>query len=582
VAFVLRTVSRSAEGREIVRSARVEGDRLTIGRDPASGVHLTDLAVALRHAAVQRIGGLLEIRADEGLAVEVDGRKRAAGTIELAAGGEIRIASHLLRFPPGDPAGDDVTVEIGRIEAEPETPADAERLFTLAPVLPGKRGLAWTFLLLILAVGLAWPIKTYFDRRERAETFAKFHADRIWSTGSLSAAHADLGDKCTACHVKPFEAVRDAACKTCHTGIHDHADPFRLARAQPDLTRWQRVELAFKETFDIPPGRCVDCHTEHEGATKMPATAQRFCADCHGGLKAKLPDTALADAGDFGRAHPEFQPVLVAGWQGPRPQLRRVSLARKPLEASNLRFPHALHVSKASGVAQMGRRLGFGEALECSDCHVAEGPRFKPVDMEADCAMCHSLVLGRSGGTLRNLSHGDPARAIAELRAFHTGGGARAPPSMSPFARRRPGAAAEAEARTDFARGSGVNADTAVRGAFSPGGVCWDCHQVVPAARGTLAYGIRPVSFPARYLRKGWFDHRAHEKESCTSCHGAEKSNAAADLLIPGLASCRTCHGGEGSSAKVPSSCAMCHDYHVDPGPPSRSVRKVAARGRGS
>ena len=47
MAFLLRQISHSADGREIVRPSRVEGDRLTIGRDPGCDVHLTDLAVAL-------------------------------------------------------------------------------------------------------------------------------------------------------------------------------------------------------------------------------------------------------------------------------------------------------------------------------------------------------------------------------------------------------------------------------------------------------------------------------------------------------------------------------------------------------
>ena len=69
------------------------------------------------------------------------------------------------------------------------------------------------------------------------------------AAGSLSQAHAGLSDKCTACHVKPFEAVRDTACKACHTAVHDHADPFRLARARPDLSRWRRIELAFESGY---------------------------------------------------------------------------------------------------------------------------------------------------------------------------------------------------------------------------------------------------------------------------------------------------------------------------------------------
>lgn len=578
MAFVLRTVSHSAEGREIVRTRRVEGERLTIGRDPQCDVHLTDLAVALRHAAVEKAGGLLRLAVEPGLSVELNGRKSTAGAIDLASGGDIVLGAHALRFMPTAAGSDEIAVAVERItEGEVKLDKSAERLFTLASVLPGKRVMAWLLALLVLGVALGWPIKAWYDRQQRTETYARFHADELWSSGSLSQAHAGLKDQCTACHVKPFEAVRDTACKACHTAVHDHGDPFRLARARPDLSRWRRIELAFKERFDLPPGRCVECHTEHEGRQAMPATAQRFCADCHGALKSKLPDTKLADAGDFGRSHPDFQPVLIAGWSGERPLLQRAALAQRPREESGLKFPHAMHLSTTNGVAQMARRLGgsygFGQALECKDCHdpSPDGARFQPVSMEEDCAMCHDLAFDRVGGTLRTLRHGQPAQVVADLRDFYRGRAAPLPSVLAPAARRRPGDSPDLRNRIQFARGPG-SAERAIRSVFSPGGACFDCHRV--EARGGLDFRIHPVAFPVRYLHKGWFDHRAHATRSCSSCHAAERSNAAADLLLPDLTSCRTCHGGEGSSKPVPSSCAMCHDYHMDAGAPSMLIRQ--------
>jgi predicted CXXCH cytochrome family protein len=580
MAFLIRSVSHSAEGREIVRNRRVEGDRLTVGRDPACDVHLTDLAAALRHAAVEREPGRLRVFVEAGLSVEINGRKSSGGAIELGTGGELLIAGHALRFMPAPAGSEEIAVTVERVgESEVKLDKSAERLFTLAPVMPGKRALAWLLALLVLGVGLAWPLKAWYDRQQRAETFARFHADEIWSSGSLSQAHAGLKSNCTACHVKPFEAVRDTACKTCHISVHDHGDPFRLARARPDLGRWRRIELAFKERFDIPPGRCVECHTEHEGKQAMPVAAQRFCADCHGDLRKRLPDTKLPDAGDFGRSHPEFRPVLIAGWSGTQPLLRRFSLDSAPSERSGLKFPHAMHLSGTNGVAQMARRLsgshGFGSALECKDCHdpAPDGARFQPVDMEQDCAMCHDLAFDRSGGTLRTLRHGEPAQVVAELRDFYRGRSAPRPSVLAPAARRRPGDAPDLHNRIQFARGPG-SAERAIRGVFSEGGACYDCHQVEAPPPGSLNFRIRPVAFPLRYLHKGWFDHRAHATQSCSSCHAAERSNAASDLLIPNVTSCRTCHGGEGSSKPVQSSCAMCHDYHMDAGAPSMTIRR--------
>ncbi len=190
--------------------------------------------------------------------------------------------------------------------------------------------------------------------------------------------------------------------------------------------------------------------------------------------------------------------------------------------------------------------------------------------------MCHSLEFERAGGVIRTLRHGEPEQVVADLRDFYRGNAVPPPVNFGGMARRRPGDVMEARTRIQFARGAGnpARADRAIRAVFSPGGACYDCHQVQAPAGGSLNFKIRPVAFPVRYMHKGWFDHKPHEQEKCESCHKANTSNNAADLLLPDLASCRTCHGGENSRADVPSSCAMCHDYHMDSGTPSMLIRQ--------
>jgi hypothetical protein len=583
VTFLLRTVSTGAEGREIVRTARVEGDRLTIGRDPECDVRLTDLAVALRHSEISRAGDRLLIGVESGLTVELNGRRVASGSIPLAAGGDIRIGSHLLRFLPTQAGSDEVQVGVERVtEGEAKLDRGAERLFSLASIMPGKRPMAWALALLVLAICVAWPIKTFHDRQQRAERFAHFQADELWSAGHLSVPHARLQHDCSACHVKPFESVRDGACLACHNAIHGHADPFRLARAQPDLTRWGAFQLRVKQALNLPPGRCIDCHTEHQGAKEMPRTPQRFCSDCHRDLAARLADTKLGDASDFADLHPDFRPAVITGWKGERPILERVSAGRAR-EDNGLKFPHALHLLRTGGAAQMARRLGLGSSLECASCHRAEpgGPRFRPVEMERDCAMCHSLAFTRVNGTVRTLRHGDPAQVVAQLTDFYGSRTAPRPPSIAPDARRAPGAAQALGEREQFARGAHApGAQAAIRATFSRGGACYDCHGVEPPPPGLLAYRIHPVAFPERYVRHGWFDHRAHAAQSCSGCHAAAKSSSASDVLLPGIATCRGCHGGERTAKPVASSCAMCHDYHVGKGAPAMIVRQ-RVRGEG-
>lgn len=587
MAFLLRQISQSAEGREIVRSFRFDDDLLRVGRDPTSDIKLTDLAVALHHAVIERVSaGQLGVSASAGLRLELNGSSVAFGNIDLAQGGDIRIASHLLRIMPMPAGAEDVEIVLERV-AEGGTKLDSsdDARFSLGSVMPTKRAGAWALVLLVLALFLAWPIKSFYDgrrvddARESAETF---HADTMWTSGKLSQAHAGLENNCTACHTRPFVAVRDQSCLACHAQIHDHADPFRLAGAVPDLGAWGRFQLAFKETFNLPAGRCVDCHKEHEGDQAMPVTAQRFCSDCHADLDARLGDTRLGDASDFGRLHPEFRPAVLTRWSGNRPIVQRVSLTGEPKEMSNLKFPHDLHLSATNGVAQMARRLGsrfgFGQALACKDCHDAtpDGVRFQPVDMEEDCQMCHSLAFDRQGGTLRTLRHGDPAQVVADLRDFYRARPPSPPGTLGGMSRRRPGETIAVRNQRQFTIASRApgRADRAIRAVFSRGGACFDCHVVQAPPRGSADYEIRPVAFPIRYMQHGWFDHEAHATEDCSSCHKAGVSSSASDLLLPDLASCRDCHGGEASSADVPSACAMCHDYHMDPGMPSMLIRR--------
>jgi hypothetical protein len=578
VAFVVRTVSHSAEGREIVRSRRVETETLTIGRGPASDVHLTDLAVALRHAMVERRGAQLAIICEPGLTVEFNGRKVARGETDVGTGAEIALASHLLRFMPAPPGAQEIALTVERItEGAAKLDKDGERLFSLAPVMPGKRAMAWLLMAAVLALCVAWPLKARHDRVQKAAAFSRFQADEMWSAGHLSRGHAALQHDCSACHVKPFESVRDTACLACHKAVHGHADPFRLAEAQPDLTSWGRLQLRVKHVFNLPPGRCLDCHREHEGAHDMPPTPQRFCSDCHANLTAKLPDTRFGNAGDFAHLHPAFRPIAVTGWDGERPVLRRVPLGVRAREQNGLRFPHALHLSSGNGVAQMARTLGMGRGLDCRNCHRPnrDGVRFRAVEMERNCAMCHDLAFDRVGGTVRTLRHGDPAQVIADLRALYGGRSAPAPANLSPFARTRPGTAAGEGARSRYIRfAAAPGADAAVRRVFSPGGACYDCHRVEVPPPGSLAYRIAPVAFPARYVQHGWFDHRSHATRSCVTCHAARTSNSASDLLLPDIGTCRTCHGGERTRKPVASSCAMCHDYHRDEGAPAMVIRQ--------
>ena len=601
MAFLLRNISHSADGREIVRTSRIDDTLLKIGRDPDCDVLLNDLAVALHHATIEQVAATrVGVSAEMGMTVEIDGQTRQDGQIDLSTGGTVKIGPFLLRVLAQEIGSEDVAIDVQRADAGGGDDRFDSRRFALQTVMPSKRTTAWTLVGIVLILFLVWPIWSFYISRNEALRYAQgYHADQAWLSGSLSQGHASLGENCQACHVEPFVPVRDAACTACHTSIHDHAPLARMQRANPNLAGFGRIQQAVASFFGQEAGRCVDCHTEHEGPSRIPPTPQRFCADCHTDLRSRLPDAQLDSAADFGAVHPEFQPAVLIRWTGDRPALQRIPQSRRPVEASNLKFPHALHLDPRGGAAQMARRLapryGFGQQMVCADCHVPtpDGVRFQPPNMEADCAMCHSLAFDSLGGTIRTLRHGSPEQVIGDIRSLYRAGGPPRPPELDTF-RFRPGDVMRARAASQFDRARTATperGERAIRAVFSPGGACFDCHAIQQPPPGTLNYRIRPVAFPMRYMLHGWFDHRAHlivqrpgqprldGSAACLSCHRAGASNNAGDLLLPDLASCRVCHGGERSRLPVPSTCAMCHDYHMDGGVPAQLLRQ-RVRGR--
>lgn len=586
--FIIRQIAHKADGSEIVRDTPSSQSSISIGRNSYNAVHLPDLAVNPAHAEIaEGSDGTLSIKALSGQPFYLDGKSVTSGEIDPARGGELVFGGHNIIISRDAESGAAVlTVRRVSAVADSEEARDEATIYTLKDKLPGKRGSAWGFALLVMVACLAWPIyswATYKDLAylEKAERPEGPHGDGFWSSGEMSLAHQGLKEDCQACHVDAFVSVRDKSCMTCHDdSAHDHAAKPRLSAARGQPEGFAAFQRAVANAFNKPEGRCVDCHTEHEGAGAMQPVAQQWCADCHDGMDTRLTDTKILNAADFGKQHPQFRPAVllqaVEGDDEANAPRRRISLDDKPTENNGLKFPHDVHLKKRGGVAQMGRRLsaryGFGDALACKDCHLADpnGVRFEPVDMKENCAMCHSLSFDQIGGTFRQLPHGKPELVKAELRAYYRSTGPSRPLNLGSLPRQRPGDVARRRTAGDYARAVRFRpsrADQAIRAVFSDGGACYDCHTV--SSLGRLNYAIAPVTQTDRYMHKGWFDHAPHEEEKCTICHKAETSGKATDLLLPGIATCRECHGGEKQTAsEVPSSCVMCHEYHADGGAP--------------
>lgn len=115
MAFLLRNISYSADGRQIVRTSRVGDDLIKIGRDPDCDIRLNELAVALHHATLEQISATrLGVSAEAGLTIEVDGSQTQFGQIELVNGGTIKVGPFLLRVLPQEMGSDDVSIDVER------------------------------------------------------------------------------------------------------------------------------------------------------------------------------------------------------------------------------------------------------------------------------------------------------------------------------------------------------------------------------------------------------------------------------------------------------------------------------------
>lgn len=576
MSFLVRRISVTADGREIVRGTPVDASSILIGRDSACAVHLADLAVNPEHARLTTGDGRhVDIEAVSGLGFEVDGRSVQRASIDAGDGAELRFGGHrILVGLDADSPSPRISLTVSRTDELSHSALDRDesQAFSLGGKLPGRRMSAWVFSLFVLAAFLAAPIWAYMSWRGVEERPNGFHADSTWSSGALSEGHAKLKDDCQSCHVDAFVSVTDTTCASCHDDAHEHAPVARQVMARGD-PGWFRASLnSIGTTFGRPEGRCVECHTEHEGAGPMPATAQRFCTDCHDGMSSRLTDTKLGDAGDFGTSHPQFRPAVLVS-TGETPRFQRMTWRPNLTENNGLKFTHDEHLLRNGSVARMARNLGIGRGrgstgLDCADCHkpTRDGVRFEPVDMERDCQSCHSLTFESVGGVDRTLRHGEPAQVIADLYAYYRSTPPSRPISLGGMARRRPGEFAEGQTYNIYFREVGVRpsrAEDAVRAVFSRGGACYDCHTIFAPAAGNRNWRVMDVHQTRRYFNHGWFDHAPHDEEECSSCHAAKTSGNANQLLIPGLASCRECHGGEDSNADVASSCASCHEYHA-------------------
>ena len=306
MAFLLRNITHSAEGREIVRTSRVDDDLLKIGRDPDCDIRLNDLAVALHHATIEQVSasrlGVSAEAGPDGRAQRPQRPSSARSTSPPAA--TIRIGPFLLRvMPPRAGLGRrrDRRRARRRRRGRADKFDDAPLRARLGDARQARRS-PGLLALLVLGLFLAWPIWSFY-RRSAAEADAMPRASTPTGCGQRQPVAGPCRARATI--AQPATSSRSRRCATTPARPATPTSTTMPIRAgwrgrRRDLGRWRRRPASPSSRRSAStPGRCVDCHTEHEGPQQMPPTPQHFCADCHADLDARLPDTRLADAARF-------------------------------------------------------------------------------------------------------------------------------------------------------------------------------------------------------------------------------------------------------------------------------------------
>jgi hypothetical protein len=516
---LLRHITRTAAGTQSVREEWVDDTVITLGRSTDQRVQSNDTRLQLKHAELRATAsGWQLVCIPPGQAVVND---KACRDARLAVGDVVTLGSLRLRVEAPTAAGEpQLSIErlpdtaSAAVSAGAGAPASATApKLSLAELGWRKRPWAWALFLVTVLGGLALPWAVGVP------------SDATWSSGPLHEAHASLEGRCDSCHVKPFQRVRNESCLDCH------ADHLRT-----------HLPADHPATVQFMAQRCTDCHVEHDEPTHLVQTDNRVCTDCHaeperhGGRPGAKPVT------DFESNHPSF----------------RLSSLRSEQPASQLKFTHAAHLDERGIKAPSGTVV-----MKCADCHTPteEGRSFAPIRMETHCASCHRLDFDPAEPD-RTVPHGDPTEVLRVLSGHYSArylAGYADPLAGRTSTVLPPGVEV---APAERARLLGVARDRAVRVATDlfERRACVDCHTVTRVGTAAEpAWKVMPVKLVSNWMPGAEFDHALHGTSltPCSTCHKAETSKQASDVLMPPIETCRDCHRGTMKTA-----CIDCHGFH--------------------
>lgn len=558
MSYLIRSIENRDSGSFEYRDNEYAGDQIAIGRATDQDIQLVESEVVLQHAIVQLRGkgrGNIKALSSNGAVSVNDKIVRSA---PLRPGDVVRIGKSVLEVINAPP-GFDFALTLERGEAEDEGDGavpGSQYVTTLDGAGLRKRFWSWLLFLGVVVAFFAFPVSGLFDDRLQALWRASplLPDDGVWQSGPLIPAHSapEIADNCNVCHAKPFVTVRNEQCTACHDDVGRHA---------PEDVHMTELDGA----------RCASCHKEHNRPTTLVRRDEALCASCHADLSSSGVQTELGDASTFGGDHPPFKLSMLVpensgdGW---RWRTERVAQASGPVEVSNLKFPHDVHLDPNGIKSPEG-----DEVLECSSCHTldARAMLMEPITMEGNCRRCHTLVFDRDAQD-REVPHGDPDEVILSLEEYYSREfleatlgkeqEAKNPARKRLRKRRRPGKQLDPEQRLVVLKLARDKAWEVAAQLFEKT-TCLTCHEVSREEDPEMLsnWRVDPVRLTSRWLPKHDFNHYSHRTQECMICHDAETSSQSADILIPSIDECRECHGAPDS--RLATTCAGCHNFHL-------------------
>lgn len=531
-------ITRNRRGQAIRQEQEIEADVLDIGRSAECRIHLPDHRVSLHHASIRHADdGRLFIEG-QGIPLIIDGM--FAHSAELSPGMQLLIGPYQLQVEALD-GPDRVTLSYELIQPlpGPDISSAGRAPMSLEQTGLSKRRLALWSAAIIAVLFIVLPIAYALSPtlHKALEGRLPITPDEPWNAGSMSPGHRALTTKCNTCHQKPFHAVENQACESCHKNLPPHI-------SEPALQ-----SQVFGQV------RCSTCHLDHRGRKGLVRHDSQQCTACHGDIKKRHPKTQLTDIHDFSTDHPAFRLTLRTGPGAQDVQRVRQSDQTRLAEHSGLKFSHEVHFEKALIELPDGNTRD----VQCNDCHKPDesGRGFEPMTMPMTCQQshCHSLEFDPPVEG-RKVPHASVQTVMTTLREFY------ASQALNQASRETMDAGNVRSLRAHAQAEANRNATRLFTQAEE--GTCLECHEITrDSADRTTPWKVETVHVNDTWLPKARFPHNKHQTVECTDCHQVKHSDKSSDVAIPDIRKCRTCHvGSKPAKTQVSSTCDTCHNFH--------------------